>query len=171
MKPSTKLIKIGKWLMQRGKLAIHIADDEDAYFNEKMINTARRAGYHGITRVSYVTREILDAWLETPPDILILDVKNVCDPSIAKDGIELARLMVNETNSFVALTSAHQWHFRRDLPKVDYFIENRNLTSADFVDELSTIIDKYLSSKAKFYKHVMLRVGTALSKGAMQGSP
>ncbi|MBK8288926.1 MAG: hypothetical protein IPK95_10115 [Cellvibrionales bacterium] len=168
MKQSEMLAKLGKWLMQRGALRIVIADDEDAYFNEKMLSAAKNAGYHRIIRISYVTQDVFSSWLKKPPEIIILDVKNVCDPSVAKDGIELARTLLRETSSMVVVTSAHKWHFRKSLPQIDYFIENRQLTSSDFVDELSSIVNFFLSKKSKFYRHILLKFGIYLAKGAMQ---
>jgi hypothetical protein len=170
MKPSQKLIKLGKWLMQRGRLHIVIADDEAAYFNPNMLKAAKLAGYHGIERVDYVTPDVFAAWLKRPPNIFILDVKNVCDPNVAKDGIELARTLLRETGAMIAMTSAHKWHFRKALPQIDYFIENRQLASADFVDELAAIVDHYLSTKARFYKHIGMRIGVSLARGAFQGN-
>ncbi|HVK54025.1 MAG TPA: hypothetical protein VM532_03255 [Burkholderiales bacterium] len=169
MKPSQTLIKLGKWLMQHGRLRIVIADDEAAYFNENMLKAAKSAGYHGIERIHYVTQAIFSSWLTTPPNIVILDVRNVCDSGVAKDGIELARTLLRETSAMVAVTSAHKWHFRKSLPQIDYFIEDRQLTSTDFVNELSAIVDYYLSKKARFYRHVLMRIGVSLVRGAMQG--
>ncbi len=104
------------------------------------------------------------------PDIVILDVKNVCDEKVAKDGVELARTLINQTSSMVVLTSAHRLHLRNAIIKADYVIENRTLTSTDFIDELSEIVDHFLTNKSKFYRNITFRIGLKLSKGALQGS-
>lgn len=170
MKPSPHLVKIGKWLMRRGRLRIVIADDEEVYFNERMLRVAGNAGYHGIERTTRVTHEVLAKWLKKPPDIVILDIRNVCDPDVAKDGVELARTLLRETNSMIVITSAHKFHLRKSFPDVDYIIENRHLTSVDFVDELSNIVEKYLTRKTRFYKHLSFRIGMSLARGALQAA-
>lgn len=156
--------------MRRGGLRIVIADDEDVYFNARMLQVARSAGYERIERISRVTADVFASWLKKPPDVIVLDVRNVCDPDVAKDGVELARALIRETSSMVVITSAHKFHLRKSLPEIDYIIENRHLTSSDFVDELSQIVERYLSTKVRFYRHIGLRIGMALARGALQGA-
>lgn len=168
MKASPLLVKAGKWLMKFGSLRIVIADDEDTYFNPQMLALAEASGYEGIERISLIDAEYLKELLSTPPDIIILDVKGVCTPDVAKDGIELANMLSRETSIMIVVTSAHKFHLRGSVASVDHIIEERKLTAVDFVDELSVIVNKLLSEKARFYKHLSFRVGFALARGAMQ---
>lgn len=170
MKPSPKLVAVGKWLMRKGKLRILIADDEAAYFTPKMLDAARNAGYHGIKRISQVDQTELTKLLKDPPHIVILDVKGVCPPEIAKDGIELAKMLVRETPSMVVVTSAHHFHLRATLTKIDHIIESRKLTAVDFVEELAVIVDKYMDRKSRFYQNLAMKAGMALARGAMQSA-
>lgn len=168
MKSVPLLAKFGKILMRFGKLKILIADDEATYFNAQMISLANSAGYHGIERIHKIDQARLRMLIDNPPDIIILDVKGVCAPDVAKDGIELANMLVRETSIMVAITSAHKFHLTGHIANVDHIIERRNLTAVDFVDELYIIVEKYLTAKAKFYKHLSFRAGIALARGAMQ---
>lgn len=168
MKAASYLVRSGKWLMQLRKLRILIADDEATYFNPQMLALANAAGYHGIERISTIDNECLKSIVSNPPDIIILDVKGVCTPDVAKDGIELANLLSRETSIMVVITSAHKFHLRGSVVSVDHVIEERKLTAVDFVDELSTIVDKLLCEKVRFYKHLTFRAGFALARGALQ---
>ncbi|MDX1489879.1 MAG: hypothetical protein R3332_01220 [Pseudohongiellaceae bacterium] len=160
------LIKFGKFLMAKGALRVVIADDEDAYFNERMIGSAKLAGFPGIERIDFVTHDIFQSWLKDSPEIIILDVMNVVDEEIAKDGIELARTLKANTNSMLIVTSAHEQQLKNSLAHIDYFIENRKLTSSDFIYELNKIMDHYINVKSKFYKNVSLKIGMKLASGA-----
>lgn len=170
MKPSPKLVALGKWCMRKGKLKIVIADDEAAYFTKKMLSTAKNAGYHGVERLQQIDAAMLQQLLRHPPHIVILDVRNVCTPDVAKDGIELARMLLRETPSMVVITSAHHFHLRSTLTNIDHIIESRKLTAVDFVNELSVIVDKYMSTKSRFYQHWFMKVGMALARGALQAA-
>lgn len=156
--------------MRKGKLRILIADDEASYFTPKMLEAARHAGYHGIKRVPQIDQETLSSILKEPPNIIVLDVKGVCPPEIAKDGIELARMLVRETPSMIVITSAHHFHLRVTLTNVDHIIESRKLTAVDFVNEISVIVSKYMSRKARFYQHIAMKTGIALVRGTLQSS-
>lgn len=164
MKTSKYTLQAGKWLMQKGRLKIVIADDEAAYFTPKMIAAARHAGYCGITRIMQINHAELQKLLQNPPDIIILDVGNVCPKDVAKDGIDLARVFSRDTSAMVVLTSAHKFHLRGAITHVDYIIENRKLTAVDFVNEIALIVDKYLAVKSKFYKAVLFKIGVRLVK-------
>lgn len=156
------LVKLGKYLMKTGSLRIVIADDEDAYFHKKMIDSAKSAGFSNIERISFVTHEVFNTWLDNNPDIIILDVQNVVDTGVAKDGIELARVLKRSTSSMLVVTSAHEQQLRSALVNIDYFISNRKLTSTDFICELEKIVDYYLRTKSKFYKNLLLKAGFKL---------
>jgi len=170
MKSSTKLVALGKWLMQKNCLRILIADDESVYFTKRMIDAAHTAGYHGIERVSQIDDLKLQEILEFPPHVIILDVKGVCPPDVAKDGIELARLLVRETPSMIVITSAHHFHLHSTLTEIDYIIESRTLTSVDFINEISSIVDKYMKIKSKPYQNLLMKLGLKLARGALQSS-
>lgn len=157
---------LGKFLTRLGSLRIVIADDEDSYFNPKMIECARASGFSRIERISFVTHDIFHLWLKKNPDIIILDVKNVVDETVAKDGIEMARTLSRLTKSMVVVTSAHQQKLRNAYVDIDYFIENRQLTSSDFIDELTKITEFYLQEKSRFYKNLFLKWGLRLLNGA-----
>jgi hypothetical protein len=162
-------LSLGKALMRSGSLKVVIADDEDVYFNERMIRAAGAAGFSNIDRISYVTHEVFESWLKDPPDIMILDVKYVVDEEVAKDGIELARVLSRKTSSMIVVTSAHQQHLRNAFVDIDYIIENRQLTSADFIHELSKIVRVYLDTKCKFYRNIIFRTGLKLVGGEVGG--
>jgi hypothetical protein len=167
MKSNSIITGLGKRLMRAGRIRIAVADDEATYFNSNMLSLADKAGYGKIERHLVVDQALLDSWLTKPPEILVLDIKGVCTADVAKDGIELANLLIRETPSMVVITSAHKYHLRGAIISVDHIIERRNLTAVDFINELSVIVDKYLSKKAKFYKHILFRAGFALAKGAL----
>lgn len=145
--------------MQKNHLSIVIADDQDVYFNKKMIMTAEAAGYHGIRRINFIDQALFAEILRNPPDIFITDVRGVCSQDVAKDGIELARVLVRETHSMIVITSAHKFHLNNAQLAVHHIIENRNLTSADFVNELSLIIEKLLKEKISFWKKIGFKIG------------
>ena len=159
MTAAAYVTKIGKWMMKKNHLSIIIADDEDVYFNKKMLHAAEAAGYYGIKRISFIDHEKFSEILANPPDIIITDVRGVCSPDVAKDGIELARVLVRETHSMVVITSAHRFHLNSSQLAVHHIIDNRHLTSTDFVNELSIIISKLLDEKVSFYKMIGFKVG------------
>lgn len=168
MLPSATLGKIGKWLMRRGALSVVIADDEDVYFNPQMISAAESAGFCKIKRVKEIDWKLMKSWLQAPPDIIVLDVVGVCKEEVAKDGLALASTLRKQTPSMIVITSAHTSHMRSEMREVDYIIDNRLLTISEFLDELETIINLYLSEKVKFYKKLGFRAGMMLARGVFQ---
>ena len=107
------LLRLGRRLMRLGSIHIVIVDDEDSYFTPQMISLANAAGYKKIKRLNKVTNEELTSWIKLPPDIIILDVKGIVDPFIAKDGIDVAARLSRETSAYIVITSAHQFHRAR----------------------------------------------------------
>ena len=123
-------------------------------------------GFAGIERHTRVTPTLMDSWLSDTPDIVILDIKGVTAPEVAKDGFGVATLLRRSTDAYVAVTSAHQFHLKNAQREFDYVIEARLLTAVDFVDELERIVDDYFCRKARFYRRVAFRVGRTLIKNA-----
>lgn len=158
------LYKIGKKFMNWGRLHICIIDDFETYFNPLMLEMAAVAGFPKIERY-YLVDEILFKRLQkSPPDILILDIKDITKPEIAKDGFAIASLMFKNTNAYIAITSAHQFYLSEYHKEFDYIIQQRNLTGVDFIEELFKISDDFLNRKIKIYKKVFFRVGLYLVK-------
>ena len=48
--------------------------------------------------------------------------------------------------------------------QADYVIEDRTLTTADFIAELQSITRDYLQRRNAFYKLIFMRIGMSLSK-------
>lgn len=157
--------------MQWGHLRIAIADDESSYFTPQMLGMADKAGFAGIERYERVTSALMDKWLLDTPDIVILDIKGVTAPEVAKDGFGVAMLLRRSTNAYVVVTSAHQFHLRNAQREFDYVIEDRLLTAVDFVHELEQIADDYFKRKARFYRRTAFRLGRLLIKsGSLPGN-
>ncbi|MBX3652093.1 MAG: hypothetical protein KF771_12050 [Burkholderiales bacterium] len=161
------LNKAGKWLMEKSGFRITIVDDEAAYFNDNMLNAAKSIGYYGIERLFRVDEKTLQRLLRNPPHIIIFDVRGVTEKEVAKDGLALVSLFRKNTKSYVAVTSAHRFHLSNHTAQADYVIEDRTLTTADFIEELEKITSDYLTRRSKFYKLVLLRLGLLLSKAAL----
>lgn len=156
--------KLGKILMSINYIKICIIDDEEAYFNEDMISIANNAGFNCIERFNLVNAEIFKDLQTKPRDIVILDIKNVTSKEVAKDGLEVASILKRTTNSYIAITSAHQHHLSRRMIDVDYIIEDRLLTAVDFVELLIELTGNYLDKKIAFYKKIVFRIGFKLIK-------
>jgi hypothetical protein len=161
------LVKLGKRIMRAGRLRICVVDDKRTYFHENMLATAKAAGFSHITRYYVIDEHLLQHLLISPPDIIILDIKGVADKRVAKDGFGIAKLMFERTNTYVVITSAHRFYLRETHTKYDYLIENRFLTSVDFVEELAMITDKYLKTKIRFWGKLVFRLGFFLAKKAL----
>lgn len=157
---------VGETLMKIDAPKICIVDDEDIYFNESMLAAAKNSGIGNIERHSTIGTELLTRMQTKPFDILILDVKGITEPHIAKDGMHIASLITRTTNTYVAVVSAHQFHLINAMNDVDYYIENKLMTITDFVDELHTIIDEYLQKKSSFYKKIIFKVGYSIMKNS-----
>lgn len=155
---------LGKVLMKLDSPKICIVDDEDIYFNEPMLTAAKNSGINKIERHSTIGTELLNRMQKHPFDILILDVKGITEPHIAKDGMHVASLITRTTNTYVAVVSAHQFHLINAMGDVDYYIENKIMTITDFIDELYIIIDEYLQKKSSFYKKILFKIGYSLLK-------
>lgn len=156
------LFKIGKKFMKWGKLEIVIIDDEKTYFNPQMLEMAAAAGFPYIERYYLVDEKLFKQLQESPPNILILDIKKITKPNIAKDGFAIASLMFKNTNAYVAITSAHKYYLHEFHKDYDYIIQERLLTGVDFIEELDKIIKDYLNRKIKFYKKILFRIGFLL---------
>ena len=125
---------LGKLLMKIDNVSICIIDDEDVYFNKAMLNTAKNSGFNEIDRYSKIDYALLDRLQKNPYDIVVLDVQGITEPSIAKDGMQIASLLSRTTCSYIVITSAHQFHLINDMTKVDYKMENKIQTTADYID-------------------------------------
>lgn len=158
------LSKIGKFLMKITSIRICIIDDEDIYFNKNMLNIATNTGFNKIDRHSKVDHILLSRLQKKPYDIIILDVQGITEPDVAKDGMQIAALLNKTTNSYIVVTSAHQFHLINEMTAVDYIIENKLLTTTDFIDELTGITEDYLTKKSSFYKNILFKMGFAIMK-------
>ncbi|ENM5736344.1 response regulator [Vibrio mimicus] len=150
--------------MKLNNVNICIVDDEDIYFNADMINIANDAGFEKIDRYSKIDNTLLSRLQKKPYDIVILDIQGITEPDIAKDGMQVASLLSRTTCSYIVVTSAHQFHLVNDMTKVDYVMENKIQTTADFVDELIEIVDDFLNKKSSFYKKVLFKIGFSMLK-------
>lgn len=155
---------IGKQMMKWGKYKICIVDDEDIYFNRKMLNIAKESGFTFIDRYRVVDNDLHRKILKDEYDLIILDVKGSTDNKVAKDGINLASSLNGKISAFIVLTSAHQFHLSNETIKADYIIENRNLTNVDFIEVLTDIVGQSLDKKIKFYKKLVFKTGFKLLK-------
>jgi hypothetical protein len=165
------LLRLGRKLMRAGNLRICVVDDQQTYFNENMLAVARAAGFSHIERYYLIDGLRLRKLLDSPPDIIILDIKGITDKSVAKDGFGIAKLMFDQTNAYVVITSAHKWYLHETHKDYDYVIEERFLTAVDFVEELQRITERYLASKVRFWRKVVFRIGLSLAKRALVPSP
>lgn len=155
---------IGKALMKLQWLHITIIDDAPAYFSKQMLSIASSAGYPNIKRLYWINEEVFKDLHKNPPDIIIIDVKGVVDKRIAKDGLEVAALLYRNTPAFVVITSAHQYHLRKEMKENDYILEDRNLTAVDFINAISVITQSFLRKKLKPYKKLIFKLGFSLAK-------
>ena len=155
---------LGRILMKLGGLKICIIDDENIYFNEGLLNLARENGFKNIERHYQVDSNLFKDLQKSPRDIVILDIQGVTTPDVAKDGLYLASSLVKNTNSYIVITSAHQFHLTNRITEVDYVIEDRLLTAVDFLEVLTEIVEDYLSKKTSFYSKIIFKVGFGLAK-------
>ena len=158
------LYNLGKLLMRLQCLHITIIDDAPVYFSEEMLYLSSGAGYPGIKRIYWIDKEVFHDLHKNPPNIVIIDVKDVVDPKIAKDGLDVAASLYKNTHTYVVVTSAHQYHLRKEMNENDYILEDRNLTAVDFINVLSTITQNYLRTKLKPYRKLIFRLGFSLAK-------
>ncbi len=97
------VVATGKWLMKLSGFRITIIDDQDAYFNDSMLNAAKAIGFNRIERLYRVDQPTLQRLLNDPPHILVLDIKGVSDRDVAKDGLALCALFKKNTKCYVAV--------------------------------------------------------------------
>lgn len=161
------LIPLAKFLMRMTPLDICIVDDIPSYFNEDMLKIANAAGYAKFQRLFVVDSTMMAKLLKRPPDIIILDIKGVTDPELAKDGFGIAELLARNTNTFIVLTSAHKFRLKNQSFQSDYVIGQRLLTPVDFVAELDEIVSAALSRKIRFYRAIVFRIGFWIGKYAL----
>lgn len=159
--------KITQKLEKIFALNILIVDDNAVYFNDQMISAAHLQGLGNIKRLFQVDSDILSEILKKPPDIIILDVKGITSPDIAKDGLALANSLSSSISSYIVVTSAHKYHLTNRVIGVDYFLEQRLLTTVDFIEHLKKIRSDCLDRKKKFYQNVGLRLVIAIGKTAI----
>ena len=153
--------------MRIGKLRICIVDDEKAYFTPQMLRLAANAGLSNIERHFKIDQELLGNLLKCPPDIIILDIKGVTIPDVAKDGFHVAKILYEQTNAFVVITSAHKFHLHEYHRSYDYVMQERLLTAIDFIDELWKIVEDYLTRKTKFFRKLVFKIGYKIAKKSM----
>lgn len=158
------LMTIAKILMRINNIKICIVDDEAVYFDDRMLEAAKNAGFEKIDRYSLIDGALLSRLQNKPYDVIVLDVQGVTEPSVAKDGLQVASLLSRTTSSYVVITSAHQFHLVNDMTKVDYVMEDKLLTTADFLDELIEIVDDFLTKKSSFYKNIIFKAGFSMLK-------
>ncbi len=162
------IVYISKQLMKWGDYKICIIDDEDIYFNKTMIRMAKEAGFVNIDRYSTVNDRLHKKILSDYYDLIILDVRGSTEPSVAKNGISLASSLSKRISSYIAITSAHQYHLSNETIKADYIIENRTLTNVDFIEVLHVMVADSLDRKVSFYKKILFKVGFALFKQSIR---
>ena len=153
--------------MRLGKLRICIIDDEAAYFNPQMLKLAAEVGFTHIERHSIIDKELLRNLLKSPPDITILDIRGVAASDVAKNGFDIAKILYEETDSYIVITSAHKFHLYEYHKSYDYVIHDRLLTSVDFIQELKTITERYLNDKIRFYQKLGFRIGYRVIKASL----
>jgi len=158
------ILGFGKLLMKLQPLTICIVDDVETYFNEGMLNFASVHGQITFERWSKVDKISLKNLVSKPRDIVILDIKGIVDPAIAKDGFDIANYLMKNTPSFIVTTSAHKFKLQNINNYGDYVITDRLMTPLDFVEELNSIIDVYIKMKLKPYKKLLFRIGFTIAK-------
>lgn len=159
--------KLGKFLMKLNMVNIAIVDDEDAYFNENMLETANNSGFTNIDRFNHIDQERLNQFQINPYDIIILDVKGIVDENIAKNGLHVASILHKTTETYIVITSSHQFHLNNRMMEADYYIEDRLLTNVDFVNEIIHITEDFISKKTKFYQKILFKYGFKLLKATV----
>lgn len=155
---------LGKSLMKLSPVKIVIIDDVSTYFNDQMLSIASANGNITFERYSICDSILLKSLVSNPRDILIMDIKGTVSKDIGKDGFDIASHIINNTSTFVAITSAHKYQLRNRSNQVDYVIEERLLTPIDFSDEINIMIDRYLKTKIKIFGKISYKLGKTLFK-------
>ncbi len=129
-----------------------------------MLEMAKAAGFPSIKRYYLVDEKLFKRLHKSPPDVLILDIKNITIPKIGKDGFAFASSMYKKTNAYIAITSAHKYFLREFHKDFDYIIQERLLTGMDFIEELNKIAEDLIKRKIAFYKKILFKIGFFLVK-------
>ncbi len=158
------LSKIGKLLMKFNAYKICIVDDEETYFNTKMLTAAKKAGFENIDRYTTVNNRLYNKFLSDYYDLIILDIRGCTDEKVARDGLSLAANLSKRISSYIAITSSHQYHLSNETIQADYVIENRSLTNVDFIEILHIMVADSLGKKVKWYKKILFKIGFSLLK-------
>jgi hypothetical protein len=156
--------KIGLLVMKLSPIKVIIIDDVDTYFNEQMLSIASANGTITFERYTQCDSNLLKSLVSNPRDILIIDIKGTVSGDIGKDGFDVAKHVFLNTQTYVAVTSAHKYHLRNRTNYGDYVMEDRLLTPIDFTEELNSMIDKYLKKKISIYQKIGFRFGKYLFK-------
>lgn len=158
---------IAKNLMKFQPLKITIIDDGHDYFSQDMLRIAKASGIRNITRLYKINSKILEDLLKDPQDIIILDIKGIVEDNSAKDGFDIAKILSEQTSSYVVITSAHQYKLRNRITICDYIIDDRLLTPVDFVSEMNFIINDMFERKKKFYSKIVFKIGFKILKKSL----
>jgi len=159
---------IGKTLMKINPVSVVIIDDVKSYFNPTMLSIAGANGNINFERYQRCDATLLKNLVERPRDILIVDIKGTVTDDVGKDGFDIAKHIYNNTNTFVATTSAHKFHLKNREAYGDHVIAERLMTPVDFTEEINLIIGLYLKKKAKFYQKLVFKAGKYLFKYSSQ---
>jgi hypothetical protein len=155
---------IGKKLMKLSNIRICIIDDKySIYFSEEKVSLLEFAGYK-VERIEYIdSRDTLDRLLMSPPDILVLDIKGIADPSLAKDGFDLATIFNKETKSYIVVTSEDLYQLENIRRNYDDVLP-RELSAVELYEHMEKMIKKMIELKYNFYQGVTLKIGMKLIK-------
>jgi hypothetical protein len=164
---SKKTMLFGKILMKIQPLKICIIDDVESYFNKTMLNIASADGNLIFERWDKIGELELKNLVQSPRDIVILDIKGIVDPAIGKDGFDIAKHLHQNTPSYIVTTSAHKFKLKNRDYYGDYVLTERLLTPIDFIDELNYIISDYLEKRIKPYQKLIFKMGLKLAKKAL----
>lgn len=153
---------IAGWLIDKCQPHVLIIDDEAANFPPGAIAAARIAGYRKIDRIYFVDDKALKKITEKDRyDVIILDIKGVVHQEIASDGLQLSGLLKKRTSAYLVITSAHQYHLDKRVLKVDRILEDRMLTSVDFISLLDEISSELSVARWKFLRRFGLKIAMA----------
>jgi len=150
--------------MKFSPIKVIIIDDVETYFNEQMLSVASAKGNITFERYAKCDTYLLKSMVANPRDILIVDIKGTASPEIGKDGFDIAKHIYQNSNTFVATTSAHKYHLKNRTNYGDYVMEDRLMTPIDFTEELNSMIEICLKNKRKLYQKVGYRIGKKIFK-------
>jgi hypothetical protein len=159
---------VGKTLMKLNPISVIIIDDVKSYFNPTMLSIANANGNISFERHYKCDSTLLRNLVERPRDILIIDIKGTVSDDVGRDGFDIANHVYNNTNTFVAITSAHKFHLKNRDSYGDHVIAERLMTPIDFTEEMNLIISLYLKKKAKFYQKLVFKAGKYMFKYGAQ---